>query len=72
MRSLPTHRTQQTLRASPRPHGRILEEIDILVNNAGATWGAPAEEHPLEAWDKVMNLNVRGIFLLRRRSAARR
>jgi len=38
--------------------------IDILVNNAGATWGAPAEEHPLEAWDKVMNLNVRGTFLL--------
>ena len=38
--------------------------IDILVNNAGATWGAPAQDHPLEAWDKVMNLNVRGIFLL--------
>jgi NAD(P)-dependent dehydrogenase (short-subunit alcohol dehydrogenase family) len=38
--------------------------IDILVNNAGATWGAPAESHPLEAWDKVMNLNVRGYFLL--------
>ena len=34
--------------------------IDILVNNAGATWGAPAEDHPVEAWDKVMNLNVRG------------
>ena len=41
-----------------------LGHIDILVNNAGATWGAPAEEHPLEAWDKVMNLNVRGVFLL--------
>lgn len=41
-----------------------LGEIDILVNNAGATWGAPAEDHPLDAWDKVMNLNVRGIFLL--------
>jgi len=40
-----------------------LGRIDILVNNAGATWGAPAEEHPLEAWDKVMNLNVRSIFL---------
>src|SRR5262245_39412117 len=32
-----------------------LGHVDILVNNAGATWGAPAEEHPLEAWDKVMN-----------------
>ncbi|MFM2398468.1 MAG: hypothetical protein RL341_625 [Pseudomonadota bacterium] len=41
-----------------------LGHIDILVNNAGATWGAPAEDHPLEAWDKVMNLNVRGLFLL--------
>jgi len=41
-----------------------LGQIDILVNNAGATWGAPAEDHPLEAWDKVMNLNVRSIFLL--------
>ena len=38
--------------------------IDILVNNAGATWGAPAEEHPVTAWDKVMNLNVRGYFIL--------
>jgi gluconate 5-dehydrogenase len=37
--------------------------VDILVNNAGATWGAPAEDHPLEAWDKVMNLNVRSVFL---------
>jgi NAD(P)-dependent dehydrogenase (short-subunit alcohol dehydrogenase family) len=40
-----------------------LGQIDILVNNAGATWGAPAEDHPVEAWEKVMNLNVRGIFL---------
>ena len=39
-------------------------DVDILVNNAGAAWGAPAEDHPLEAWDKVMNLNVRGYFLL--------
>jgi NAD(P)-dependent dehydrogenase (short-subunit alcohol dehydrogenase family) len=41
-----------------------LGHIDILINSAGATWGAPAEEHPLEAWDKVMNLNVRSIFLM--------
>ncbi|MFZ2738351.1 MAG: SDR family oxidoreductase [Burkholderiaceae bacterium] len=38
--------------------------IDILVNNAGAAWGAPAEDHPIEAWDKVMNVNVRGYFLM--------
>ena len=41
-----------------------LGHIDILVNNAGASWGAPAEDMPLEAWDKVMNLNVRSIFLV--------
>jgi gluconate 5-dehydrogenase len=38
--------------------------IDILVNNAGATWGAPAEEYPLEGWNKVIDLNVTGLFLL--------
>ena len=48
--------TQETLQR--------LGDIDILVNNAGAAWGAPAEEHSLEAWDKVMNLNVRGYFIL--------
>jgi gluconate 5-dehydrogenase len=43
---------------------RRLGDVDILVNNAGAAWGAPAEDHPLDAWDKVMNLNIRGYFLL--------
>jgi NAD(P)-dependent dehydrogenase (short-subunit alcohol dehydrogenase family) len=38
--------------------------IDILVNNAGATWGAPAEEHPLEAWQKLVDLNLTGTFLV--------
>jgi len=39
-------------------------DVDILVNNAGAAWGAPAEDHPIAAWDKVMNLNIRGYFIL--------
>ena len=43
---------------------KALGHVDILVNNAGAAWGAPAEDHPLVAWDKVMNLNVRGYFIL--------
>ncbi len=43
---------------------KILGQVDILVNNAGATWGATTEEHPLAAWDKVMDLNVRSVFLL--------
>jgi NAD(P)-dependent dehydrogenase (short-subunit alcohol dehydrogenase family) len=41
-----------------------LGRVDILVNNAGASWGAPTEDHPIEAWDKVMNLNIRSLFLL--------
>ncbi len=39
-------------------------KVDILVNNAGATWGAPAEQHPLEAWDKLVNVNLSGAFVL--------
>ncbi len=38
--------------------------VDVLVNNAGTTWGAPAEDHPAEAWHKVMNLNINAMFLL--------
>ncbi|WP_332698352.1 SDR family oxidoreductase [Devosia sp.] len=42
---------------------RHFGKIDILINNAGASWGAPAEDHPLEAWDNVMSLNARSLFL---------
>ncbi|MFN3303810.1 MAG: SDR family oxidoreductase [Roseateles sp.] len=56
--------------AKPEDVQRVVDEtmerlghIDILVNNAGATWGAPAEEHPLAAWDKVMDLNIRSLFV---------
>ena len=38
--------------------------IDILVNNAGTTWGAPMEDHPLEAWQKIIALNLTAMFLL--------
>ncbi len=43
-----------------RKHG----QIDILINNAGATWGAAAEDHPLDAWMKLINLNLTANFLL--------
>lgn len=39
-------------------------QIDILVNNSGATWGASVEEMPLDAWKKVMDVNVTGTFLM--------
>ncbi|AHY45924.1 Dehydrogenases with different specificities (related to short-chain alcohol dehydrogenases) [Rubrobacter radiotolerans] len=38
--------------------------VDILVNNSGATWGAPTEEMPVEKFDHVMRVNVRGTFLM--------
>jgi NAD(P)-dependent dehydrogenase (short-subunit alcohol dehydrogenase family) len=45
--------------------------IDILVNNAGATWGAPAEEYPLDGWNRVINLSLTGTFLLTQAVAQR-
>ena len=41
-----------------------LGEVDILVNNAGANWAAPMEDYPLEAWLKLLNVNLTGVFLL--------
>src|ERR687886_726487 len=38
--------------------------LDIVVNNSGATWGAPPAEMPLERFDQVLRVNVRGTFLV--------
>ncbi|ORZ02239.1 hypothetical protein BCR43DRAFT_554819 [Syncephalastrum racemosum] len=38
--------------------------LDVLINNAGATWGAPLDEYPEAAFQKVMNLNVNRVFAL--------
>jgi NAD(P)-dependent dehydrogenase (short-subunit alcohol dehydrogenase family) len=43
--------------------------IDILVNNAGATWGASTLEFPLEKWDQLFNVNVRGVWILTQKVA---
>ena len=40
--------------------------LEILVNNAGANWGAPLAEFPDSAWDRVLDLNVKGVFHLTR------
>jgi len=40
-----------------------LGRVDILVNNAGTTWGAPPEDLPLDAWRKVIDVNLTGVFL---------
>jgi NAD(P)-dependent dehydrogenase (short-subunit alcohol dehydrogenase family) len=42
----------------------VFGAIDVLVNNSGATWGAPVEEMPLEKFDLVVRVNVRGTFLM--------
>jgi len=53
----------------PRQVQSVVEEtvarfgrVDILLNNAGATWGAPAEDVPLEGWQKVVDVNLNGTF----------
>lgn len=40
------------------------ERLDILVNNSGATWGAPLEDFPAAAWDRVFDVNVKAPFFL--------
>jgi NAD(P)-dependent dehydrogenase (short-subunit alcohol dehydrogenase family) len=40
--------------------------LHVLVNNAGANWGAPLSEYPDSAWDKVLALNLKGVFHLTR------
>lgn len=44
--------------------GKRTSKLDVLVNNAGANWGAPMAEYPDAAWDKVLGLNVKGVFHL--------
>ncbi len=43
--------------------------IDVLINNSGTSWGAPALEMPLDAWQKVLEVNVTGTFLMSQRVA---
>jgi NAD(P)-dependent dehydrogenase (short-subunit alcohol dehydrogenase family) len=37
--------------------------VDVVVNNAGTVWGASPEEMPLEGWQKVVDVNLTGVFL---------
>jgi gluconate 5-dehydrogenase len=40
------------------------DRLHVLVNNAARVWAAPTLEYPLDGWDRVFELNVRGLFLL--------
>lgn len=39
-------------------------KVDILINNSGRTWGGPVEEFKLEDWQKVIDVNITGTFLI--------
>ncbi|WHY68428.1 SDR family oxidoreductase [Neobacillus sp. SuZ13] len=56
--------------ANPRDIQLVVDEtmkefgrIDILVNNSGTSWGAPALDMPEDKWDKVMDINLKAVFL---------
>ncbi len=57
--------------STPEGLERLVSAVDgplhVLVNNAGATWGAPLEEYPESAFDKLWNINVKGVFQLTQR-----
>ncbi len=44
--------------------GGRCDRLDILMNNAGTSWGMPLGEFPYAAWDRVMRVNVTGLFQL--------
>ena len=48
---------------------RRTSELHILVNNAGVSWGEPFERFPWKAWERVMSVNVAGLFTLTRELA---
>ena len=50
--------------ASPSELSAREDHLDVLVNNAGATWGAPMDEYDEKAWERVLSLNVKGVFHL--------
>jgi NAD(P)-dependent dehydrogenase (short-subunit alcohol dehydrogenase family) len=56
--------TEEGCRDLAEAVGGAEHRLDILVNNAGATWGTPLEEFDEAAWERVLSLNVKGVFHL--------
>jgi NAD(P)-dependent dehydrogenase (short-subunit alcohol dehydrogenase family) len=54
--------TEAGCRTLAQEMGRRQDALHILVNNAGNTWGAPLEDFDEAAWDRVLSLNVKGVF----------
>lgn len=58
--------TEEGVDALAQEVGRRTDRLDILVNNSGATWGAPFEQFGWAAWERVLSVNVVGLFALTR------
>jgi NAD(P)-dependent dehydrogenase (short-subunit alcohol dehydrogenase family) len=58
--------SEEDVRAAVDTVENELGPVDLLINNSGTSWGAPAAEMPLEAWQRVMEVNVTGTFLCSR------
>jgi NAD(P)-dependent dehydrogenase (short-subunit alcohol dehydrogenase family) len=58
--------TEQACLDLAKQVGEREQSLNVLVNNAGATWGAPLQEFPAAAWDKVVDLNLKSPFFLTR------
>ncbi|MCA1283726.1 SDR family oxidoreductase [Salipiger bermudensis] len=56
--------TEAGRRAVVEAMGEREDKLDVLINNAGALWAAPLAEYPESGWDKVFDLNVKGLFFL--------
>jgi len=58
--------SEEAISALASDVGKRTDRLNILVNNAGVTWGKTLESFPHHAWQKVMNVNVAGLFTLTR------
>jgi gluconate 5-dehydrogenase len=63
--------SEDEVRAAVDEAERELGPVDLLVNNSGTSWGAPAAEMPLAAWERVMATNSTGAFLCSREVGSR-
>lgn len=55
---------EKSIKSSLKQINEKFSKIDILVNNAGINKLAPAEEMPLDIWQRIINVNLTGTFLM--------
>jgi gluconate 5-dehydrogenase len=59
----------ESIEAMLKKAREIFPRIDILVNDAGASWGAPTLDFPLDKWDLLFSVNVRGVWVVTQKVA---